>query len=196
MKCQLSTRSTNYFLFLPFLAKSAHFSLGWPAGLYFPFQFKGGKKKVLDKQAGLRECACRKFQKVELSDSWIGTGLRFTSLVIVLFMLAYLSGWEGILSAILGDHLPCRFIILCCRLFSLSLFRRFYSKFPRARSLACSIQAFLFSANVCFPLCFFGNKDRRQELFSIDKDPRVLFKHSSTIFSRIKSKLLNVLLNC
>ena len=35
--------------------------MGWPAGLYFPFQFKGGKKKVLARQAGLRECACRKW---------------------------------------------------------------------------------------------------------------------------------------
>ena len=34
------------------------------------------RKKLLDRQAGLRKCACRNFQKMELNDSWSGTGLQ------------------------------------------------------------------------------------------------------------------------
>ena len=64
----------SLFIFALF-GQLAHLSLGWLVCLYFLFQFKGGKKKVLVRQAGLPECVCRKFQKVELNDSWSGTRL-------------------------------------------------------------------------------------------------------------------------
>ena len=92
MKCQLSLSSTNHLLFSAFLANLAYFSLGWPASLYFSFRLKGGKEKVLDRQAGLHECARRKFQKVELDDSWSGTGLgcQITRKSLLLFVPFYI----------------------------------------------------------------------------------------------------------
>ena len=75
MKCKLLMSSRNHLLYSPFSANSVHFSLGWLASLCFPFRFMGEKKKVLDRQAWLRECGCRNFQKMEVNDSWSGTGL-------------------------------------------------------------------------------------------------------------------------
>ena len=69
-KCQLSLSSINQVSFLAVSASLAHYSLGSLAGLYFPFRFKGGKKKVLERQAGLCECARRQWNSTTAEVAW------------------------------------------------------------------------------------------------------------------------------
>ena len=75
MKCQLLMSSRNHLLFSLFRPIQPILAwVDWPVCASLS-GFIGEKKKVLDRQAGLRECECRNFQKMELNDSWSGTGL-------------------------------------------------------------------------------------------------------------------------
>ena len=69
MKCRLLMSSTYHLLFLPFWPIRP--ILAWADWPVFSSHFglREERKKVLDRQVELRECVCRKFQKVELNDS-------------------------------------------------------------------------------------------------------------------------------